>query len=64
MEDGARLLRLVTRKFGHRDEGTRATIVHESCFGGAGALVPAKLERGDVGVMVVDRSSIGHPDGL
>ena len=52
----------MTRKFGHRGEGTRATLVHESCFGGAGALVPAKLERGDVGVMVVDRSSIGHPD--
>ena len=62
VEDGARLLRLVTRKFGHWGEGTRATLVHESCFGGAGALVPAKFERGDVGVMVVDRSSIKHPD--
>ena len=25
-------------------------------------MVPAKLERGDVRVLVVDRSSIGHPD--
>ena len=24
--------------------------------------MPAKLERGDVRVLVVDRSSIGHPD--
>ena len=37
--------------------------MHESCFGGARALVPVKLDlRGDVGVLVVDRSSIGHPD--
>ena len=55
-------MRFVTRKFGHRGEDTRATLVHESCFGGARALVPAKLERGDVGVLVVDRSRIGHPD--
>ena len=52
----------MTRKFGHWGEGTRATLVHESCFGGARALVPAKLERGDVGVLVVDRSSTGHLD--
>ena len=51
----------MTRKFGHRGEVTRATLVHESCFGGARALVPAKLERGDVGVLVVDRCSIGDP---
>ena len=50
----------MTRKIGH--EGTRATLVHESCIGGAQALVPAKLEKGDVGVLVVDRSSIGYPD--
>ena len=50
------------RKFGHRGEDTRATHVHESCFGGARALELAKLEREDVGVLVVDRSSIGHPD--
>ena len=50
----------MTRKFGHRGECTRATPVHESCFGGAQAL--AKLERGDIGVLVVDRSSIGHPE--
>ena len=50
----------MTRKFGHRGECTRATLVHESCFGGAQAL--AKLERGDIGVLVVDRSSIGHPE--
>ena len=37
-------------------------LVHESCFGGARSLVPAKLERGGVGVLVVGRSSIGHPD--
>ena len=37
--------------------------MHESCFGGARALVPVKLDlRGDVGLLVVDRSSIGHPD--
>ena len=36
--------------------------MHESCFGGARALVPAKLERGDVEVLVVGRSSIGRPD--
>ena len=36
--------------------------MHESCFGGARALVPAKLDlRGDVGVLVVDRCSIGDP---
>ena len=50
----------MTRKFGHWGECTRATLVHESCFGGAQAL--AKLERGDIGVLVVDRSSIGHPE--
>ena len=37
-------------------------MTHESCFGGARALVPAKFERGDVGVLVVGRSSIGRPD--
>ena len=52
----------MTRKFRHQGEGSRATLVHESCFGGARALVPAKLERGGVGVLVVGRSSIGHPD--
>ena len=37
--------------------------MHESCFGGARALVPVQLDlRGDVGLLVVDRSSIGHPD--
>ena len=35
----------------------------ESCFGGARALAPVKLDlRGDVRVLVVDGSSIGHPD--
>ena len=52
----------MTRKFRHQGEGSRATLVHESCFGGARALVPAKLDlRGDVGVLVVDRCSIGDP---
>ena len=38
-------------------------LVHESCFGGAQALVLAKLDlRKDVRVLVVDRSSIGNPD--
>ena len=50
------------RKFGHWGEGTRATLVHESCIVGARALVLAKLERGDIGVLVVDRSNIGHLD--
>ena len=36
--------------------------VDRSFVGGARALVPAKLERGDVGVLVGDMSSIGHPD--
>ena len=37
--------------------------MHESCFGGARALVPVKLDlKGDAGVLVVERSSIGHPD--
>ena len=37
-------------------------LVHEGCFGGARTLVPAKLDlRGDVGVLVVDRCSIGDP---
>ena len=53
----------MTWKFRHQGEGSRATLVHESCFGGARALVPAKLDlRGDVGVLVVDRSSLRHPD--
>ena len=53
----------MTRKFRHRGEGSRATLVHESCFGGAQALVLAKLDlRKDVRVLVVDRSSIGNPD--
>ena len=50
------------RKFGHWGEGTRATLAHESCIVGARGLVPAKLERGDIGVLVVDRSNIGHLD--
>ena len=37
-------------------------LVHESCFGGARSLVLAELGRGGVGVLVVGRSSIGHPD--
>ena len=52
----------MTRKFGHRGEGTRATLVHESCIDGARALVPAKFERGDIEVLVVDRSNIWHSD--